>query len=69
MGMLCEAKGKVPSEEPRSRLGLSSIENALRCGRLHWYGHVQCIGLGRWTRQLLLVITLGAAQGRYGSSS
>ena len=69
MGMLCEAKDKVPSEELRSRLGLGSIENAPRCGRLRWYGHVHCIGLGRWTRQLLLVITLGAVQGRYGSSS
>ena len=69
MGMLCEAKDKVPSEELRSRLGLGSIENALRCGHLRWYGHVQRIGLGRWTRQLLLVITLRAAQGRYGSSS
>ena len=32
---------KVPSEELRSRLGLCSIENGLRCGRLRWYGHVQ----------------------------
>ena len=34
-------KDKVRTEELKSRLGLGSIENALRCGRLHWYGHVQ----------------------------
>ena len=34
-------RDKAPSEELRSQLGLGSIENALRCGCLHWYGHVQ----------------------------
>ena len=40
---ICSVKlrDKVPSEELRSQLGLGSIENALRCGCLHWYGHVQ----------------------------
>ena len=66
MDMLREAKRQIPSEELRSRLGVGSIENALRCGRLRLYGHVQRMGLGRWTRQSLLVITLGAAQGRHG---
>ena len=37
---ICSAKlrDKVPSEELISRLGLGSIENALRHGHLCWYG-------------------------------
>ena len=39
---ICSTKlrDKVSSEELRSQMGLGSIENALRCGHLHWYGHV-----------------------------
>ena len=49
---ICSAKlrDKVPSEELRSRLGLGSIENALRCGRLRWYGHVQRMDPDTWPR-------------------
>ena len=39
---ICSAKlrDKVLLEKLSSRLGLGSTENALRCGRLRWYGHV-----------------------------
>ena len=59
MGMLCEAKDKVPSEELRSRLGLGSIENALRCGHLRWYGHVQRMDPDIWPRKVEKTIVTG----------
>ena len=51
---ICSTKlrDKVPSEELRSRLGLSSIENALRCGCLRWYGHVQRMDPDTWSRKV-----------------
>ena len=51
---ICSTKlrDKVPSEELRSRLGLGSIENALRCGRLCWYGHVQRMDHDTWPRKV-----------------
>ena len=51
---ICSAKlrDKVPSEELRSRLGLGSIENALRCGHLNWYGHVQRTDSDAWPRKV-----------------
>ena len=70
MDMLGEAKRQSTLGGTKKAIGLGSIENPLRCGRLCWYGHVQRLDpdtwLGRWTRQLLLVITLGAAPGRHG---
>ena len=58
---ICSAKlrDKVPSEELRSRLGLGSIENALRCGRLRWYGHVQRIDPDTWSRKVDKTIVTG----------
>ena len=58
---ICSAKlrDKVPSEELRSRLGLGSIENALRRGRLRWYGHVQCMDPDTWPRKLDKTIITG----------
>ena len=50
---------KVPSEELRSRLGLESIENALRCGRLRWYGHVQRMDPDTWPKNLDKTIVTG----------
>ena len=69
---ICSAKlrDKVPSEELRSRLGLGSIENALRCGRLRWYGHVQRMDPDTWPREVDKTIVTSnnprAAQGRHG---
>ena len=58
---ICSAKlrDKVPSEELRSRLGLGSIENALRCGCLRWYGHVQCMDPDTWPRKVDKTIITG----------
>ena len=58
---ICSAKlrDKVPSEELRSGLGLGSIENALRCGRLRWYGHVQCMDPDTWPRKVDKTIVTG----------
>ena len=58
---ICSAKlrDKVPSEELRSRLGLGSIENALRCGRLRWYGHVQRMDPDTWPRKVDKTIVTG----------
>ena len=58
---ICSAKlrDKVPSEELRSRLGLGSIENNLRCGRLSWYGHVQRMDPDTWPRKVDKAIVTG----------
>ena len=58
---ICSAKlrDKVPSEELRSRFGLGSIENALRCGRLRWYGHVQRMDHDTWPRKVEKTIVNG----------
>ena len=50
---------KVPSEELRSLLGLDSIENALRCGHLHWYGDVQRMDPDTWPRKVDKTIVTG----------
>ena len=68
--MLREAKRQSTSEELRSRLGLGSIENpsdvGVFVGMVMVNVWTQTHALGRWTRQSLLIITLGAAQGRHG---
>ena len=58
---ICSRKlrDKVPSEEIRSQLGLGSIENALRCGRLRQYGHVQHMDPDRWSRKVDKTIVTG----------
>ena len=58
---MCSTKlrDKVPSEELSSRLGLGSIENALRRGRLCWYGHVQCMGPDTWPKKVDKTIVTG----------
>ena len=58
---ICSAKlrDKVSSEELRSRLGLGSIENALRRGRLRWYGHVQRMDPDTWSRKVDKTIVTG----------
>ena len=58
---ICSAKlrDKVPSEELRSRLGLGSIENPLRCGRLRWYDHVQRMDSDTWPRKVDKTIVAG----------
>ena len=33
-------------------MGLGSIENALRCGHLRWYGHVQRMDPDTWPRMV-----------------
>ena len=59
---ICSAKlrDKVPSEELRSRLGLCSIENVLRYGRLRWYGHVQRMDPGTYPRKVENIIVTGS---------
>ena len=58
---ICSAKlrDKVPSGELISRLGLGSIENALRCGLLRWYGHVQRMDPDTWPRKVDKTIVTG----------
>ena len=58
---ICSAKlrEKVPSEELRSRLGLGYIENALRCGCLRWYGHVQRMAPDIWPGKVDKTIVTG----------
>src|SRR5206468_10546854 len=34
-------KSKISSEELRERLGIESIQDVVRQGRLRWYGHVE----------------------------
>ena len=59
---ICSAKlrDKVPSEELRSRLGLCSIENVLRCGHLRWYGHVQRMDPETYPRKVENIIATGS---------
>ena len=40
-------------------MGLGSIENALRCGRLHWYSHVQPMDPDTWPRKVDKTIVTG----------
>ena len=40
-------------------MGLGSIEIALRCGRLRWYGHVQRIDPDKWPRKVDKAIVTG----------
>ena len=40
-------------------IGLGCIENALRCGRLRWYGHVQCMDPDTWPRKVDKTIVTG----------
>ena len=40
-------------------MGLGSIENALRCGRLRWYGHVQRMDPDTWPRKVDKTIVTG----------
>ena len=47
-------------EELRSRLGLCSIENVLRCGRLRWYGHVQRMDPDTYPRKVENIIVTGS---------
>ena len=58
---ICSAQLRVkePSEELRSPLGLGSIENALRCGRLRWYSHVQHMDPDTWPRKVDKTIVTG----------
>ena len=58
---ICSAKlrDKVASEELRSRLDLGSIDNALRCGRLRWYGHVQRMDPDTWPSKVDKTIVTG----------
>ena len=59
---ICSAnlRDKVPSEELRSRLGLCSIENVPRCGRLQWYGHVQCMDPDTYPWKVENIIVTGS---------
>ena len=52
-------RDKVPSEELRSQLGFGSIENALICGCLRWYGRVQCMDPDTWPRRVDKTIITG----------
>ena len=64
---ICSAKlrDKVPSEELRSRLGLGSIENALRPGCLHCYGIVQRMDPDAWPRKVdKTIVTANNPSGR-----
>ena len=58
---ICSVKlrDKVPSEELRSQLGLGSIENALRCEILRWYGHVQRMDPDTWPSKVDKTIVTG----------
>ena len=40
-------------------MGLGSIENALRCERLRWYGHVQHMDPDTWPRKVDKTIVIG----------
>ena len=57
----CSAKlrDKVTSDELRSGLGSGSTENALRCQRLRWYGHVQRMDPDTWTMKVEKTIVTG----------
>ena len=40
-------------------MGLGSIENALRCGHLLWYGHVQHMDPDTWPRKVDKTVVTG----------
>ena len=52
---ICSAKltDKIPSNELRDRMGLCSIQEILKCGRLRWYGHLQRMDPDMWPRKVL----------------
>lgn len=45
MRWMCSAKLtiKMSSDKLRSKVGLCNIKNVTRCGRLHWYVHLQYV--------------------------
>ena len=52
---ICSTKlaDRVPSEQLRSRLGLSSLEDALRWGRLRWFGHLERMDDECWPKKIV----------------
>ena len=58
---ICSTKltEKIPSDELKSQLGLCSIENVLRRGRLRWYGHLQRKDPDTWPRKVDKKIVTG----------
>ena len=65
MDMLGEAKGQSTIRGTKKSIGLGSTENALRCGRLCWYGHVQRMGLDTWPRKVdKTIVTSNNPRGR-----
>ena len=39
--------------DPRTHMGISSIEVVIRYNRLCWSGHLQCIDEEKWSRKIL----------------
>src|SRR5206468_9923787 len=46
-------KSKISSEEWRKRLGIESIQDVVRQGRLRWYGHVERKSDEYWVKKCL----------------
>ena len=61
--MLHEAKRQSTIGGTKKSIG---FDVGIFVGMVMFNVWTQTHGLGRWTRQSLLVITLGAAQGRHG---
>ena len=52
---ICSAKlcEKIPTSDLRTRMGISSIEDAIRYNRLRWFGHLQGMDEEKWPRKIL----------------
>ena len=57
--MLCEAKRQSIIRGTKKSIGFGFYRNALRCGRLCWYGHVQHMDLGTWPKKVDETIVTG----------
>src|SRR5206468_2709863 len=48
-------KSKISSEELRKRLGIESIQDVVKQGRLRWYGHVERKSDEDWVKKCLIL--------------
>ena len=50
--MRVSLKDRIPSEELRRRIGIESITDVIRRGRLRWYGHMQRKDDSEWVKKI-----------------
>ena len=59
---ICSAKlcEKIRMSDLRTRMGISNIEDVIRCNRFHWFGHLQRMDEEKWPRKILNFLVSGS---------